>query len=95
MHNGAQNSLEAFDRQLSKKCGKLRPFGNALILRAEDFRETLPEMPRLSTVDEIGACLNYFTLVTHKDAKINYSCKTIDNLKYLRINCWKSGTGRC
>ncbi|VDM91566.1 unnamed protein product [Onchocerca ochengi] len=52
-------------------------------------KQTLPVIPRSTPADEINACLKYFT-VSRKDVKIDY--KTIDQLDYSHINCWKLGT---
>ncbi len=57
-----KKSLEALDRSLQDLRGNLRPFGNALILLAGDFRQTLPIIPRSTPADEINACLKYSTL---------------------------------
>ncbi|XP_066228790.1 ATP-dependent DNA helicase PIF1-like [Saccopteryx leptura] len=57
--------LEALDRSLQDLHGNIRPFGNALILLAGDFRQTLPVIPRSIPVDEINACLKYSTLWRH------------------------------
>ena len=60
-----KKSLEALDRSLQDLRGNIRPFGNALILLAGDFRQTLPVVPRSTPADEINACLKYSTLWRH------------------------------
>jgi hypothetical protein len=40
-------------------------FGNALILLAGDYRQTLPVLPRSTPADEINACLKYSALWRH------------------------------
>ncbi|PNF38967.1 hypothetical protein B7P43_G06600, partial [Cryptotermes secundus] len=54
-----KKSLEALRRSLQD----LR--GNALILLAGDFTQTLPVIPRSTPTDEINACLKYSTLWRH------------------------------
>ncbi|GFY59200.1 ATP-dependent DNA helicase [Trichonephila inaurata madagascariensis] len=44
-----KKSLEALDRSLQDLCGT-RPFGNALILLAGDFRPTLPVRNFLTSI---------------------------------------------
>ena len=60
-----KKSLEALDRSLQDLRGNVQPFGNALILLAGDFRQTLPVIPRSTPADEINACLKYSTLWRH------------------------------
>ena len=55
-------SLEALDRSLQDLRGSIRPFGNALLLLARDFRQTLPVIPRSTPAVEINACLKYSIL---------------------------------
>ncbi|GFX91419.1 ATP-dependent DNA helicase [Trichonephila clavipes] len=60
-----KKSLEALDRSLQDLRGNVQPFGNALILLAGDFRQTLPVISRSTPADEINACLKYSTLWRH------------------------------
>ncbi|XP_039277051.1 uncharacterized protein LOC120351239 isoform X2 [Nilaparvata lugens] len=60
-----KKSLEALDRSLRDLRGNVQPFGNALILLAGDFRQTLPVISRSTPADEINACLKYSTLWRH------------------------------
>ena len=60
-----KDSFEALDRSLQDLHGNTRPFGNALLLLAEDFRQSLPVIPLLTLVDEINACLKYSILWQH------------------------------
>ncbi|GFW17608.1 ATP-dependent DNA helicase [Trichonephila clavipes] len=60
-----KKSLEALDRSLQDLRENVRPFGNALILLAGDFRRTLPVISRSTPADEINACLKYSTLWRH------------------------------
>lgn len=57
-----KKSLEALDRSLRDLRRNTQPFGNALILLAGDFRQTLPVISRSTPADEINACLKYSTL---------------------------------
>jgi ATP-dependent DNA helicase PIF1 len=57
-----KKSIEALDRSLQDLRGDRRPFGNALLLLAGDFRQTLPVLPRSTPADEINACLKYSAL---------------------------------
>ncbi|XP_029173244.1 ATP-dependent DNA helicase pfh1-like [Nylanderia fulva] len=57
--------LEALDRSLQDLRGNIKPFGNALILLAGDFRQTLPLIPRSTPADKINACLKYSTFWQH------------------------------
>ena len=52
-------SLEALDRSLQDLRGSITPFGNALLLLARDFRQTLPVIPRSTPAVEINARLKY------------------------------------
>jgi len=52
-----QKSLEALDRTLKDFREKDRPMGGALLLLADDFRQTLPVIPRSTSADELNACL--------------------------------------
>ncbi|VDM97499.1 unnamed protein product, partial [Onchocerca ochengi] len=47
-----KKSIEALDRSLQDLRGNIRPFGNALILFAGDFRQTLPVILRSTPADE-------------------------------------------
>ena len=49
-------SFEALDRSLQDLRGSITPFGNALLLLAGDFRQTLPVIPRSTPAVEINAC---------------------------------------
>ncbi|VDM93522.1 unnamed protein product, partial [Onchocerca ochengi] len=60
-----KKSVEALDRSLQDLRGNIRPFGNALILFAGDFRRTLTVIPRSTPADEINACLKYSALWRH------------------------------
>ncbi|VDN04330.1 unnamed protein product, partial [Onchocerca ochengi] len=60
-----KTSIEALDRSLQDLSGNIRPFGNALILFAGDFRQTLPVIPRSTPADEINARLKYSALWRH------------------------------
>uniref|UniRef100_A0A182EY68 ATP-dependent DNA helicase n=2 Tax=Onchocerca ochengi TaxID=42157 RepID=A0A182EY68_ONCOC len=60
-----KKSVEALNRSLQDLRGNIRPFGNALILFAGDFRQTLPVIPRSTPADERNACLKYSTLWRH------------------------------
>src|SRR5258705_1174441 len=60
-----KKSLEALDQSLQDLRDNPTPFGNALILLAGDFRQTLPVIPRSTPADEINACLKYSTLWRH------------------------------
>src|SRR5258705_7682153 len=60
-----KKSIEALDRSLQDLRENNRPFGNAIILLAGDFRQTLPVIPRSTPADEINACLKYSTLWRH------------------------------
>ena len=60
-----KKSLEALDRSLQDLRGNSNTFGNALILLAGDFRQTLPVIPRSTPADEINACLKCSTLWRH------------------------------
>ncbi|XP_069184489.1 uncharacterized protein [Procambarus clarkii] len=60
-----KKSLETLDRSLQDLHGNIRPFGNALILPAGDFRLTLLVIPRWTPVDEMNACLKYSTFWCH------------------------------
>ncbi|GFX73263.1 ATP-dependent DNA helicase [Trichonephila clavipes] len=60
-----KKSLEALDRSLQDLRENVQPFGNALILLAGDFRQTLPVISRSTPADEINACLKYSTLWRH------------------------------
>ncbi|GFS97744.1 ATP-dependent DNA helicase [Trichonephila clavipes] len=60
-----KKSLEALDRSLQDLRGNIQPFGDALILLAGDFRQTLPVISRSTPADEINACLKYSTLWRH------------------------------
>ena len=44
-------SLEALDRSLQDLRGNVKLFGNAVILLAGDFRQTLPVIPRSTPAD--------------------------------------------
>ncbi|XP_016854588.2 uncharacterized protein LOC107983828 [Anolis carolinensis] len=57
-----KKSLEALHRTLQDLRGNKGPFGNATILLAGDFRQTLPIIPRSTPADEINACLKYSDL---------------------------------
>ncbi|XP_069167102.1 ATP-dependent DNA helicase pif1-like [Procambarus clarkii] len=72
-----KKSLKAPDRSLKDLRGNIRPFGNALILLAGDFRQTLPVIPRSTPADEINACLKYSTFWRH--------VKTLKLAKNLRV----------
>ncbi|VDN03621.1 unnamed protein product, partial [Onchocerca ochengi] len=63
-----KKSIEALDRSLQDLRGNIKPFGNALILFAGDFRQTLPVILRSTSADEINACLKYSTLWGHVKA---------------------------
>jgi hypothetical protein len=63
-----KKALEALDRTLRDLRGNRTPFGNALILLAGDFRQTLPVIPRSTPADEINVCLKYSTLWQHVKA---------------------------
>ena len=56
-----KKSLEALDRSLQDLRGNVRQFGNAVILLAGDFRQTLPVIPRSTP----NACLKYSTFWWH------------------------------
>ena len=60
-----KKSLEALDRTFQDLRGNTSPFGNAIILLARDFRQTLPVIPRSTPADEINVCLKYSTLWRH------------------------------
>jgi hypothetical protein len=57
-----KKSLEALDSSLQYLRGNNKPFGNALILLAGDFRQTLPVIAKSTPADEINACLKYSNL---------------------------------
>lgn len=52
-----KKSLEALDRTLRDFRGNQQLMGNALILLAGDFRQTLPVIPKSTPADELNACL--------------------------------------
>ena len=52
-------SFEALDRSLQDLRGSITPFGNALLLLAGDFRQTLPVIPRSTPAVKINARLKY------------------------------------
>ncbi|XP_015925246.3 uncharacterized protein [Parasteatoda tepidariorum] len=52
-----KHSLEALDRALKDIKDNTRLFGGALLLLSDDFRQTLPVIPRATYADEINACL--------------------------------------
>jgi ATP-dependent DNA helicase PIF1 len=60
-----KKSLEALNRLLQDLRGNDTPFGNALILLAGDFRQTLPVISRSTPADEISSCLKYSSLWQH------------------------------
>ncbi|GFR29909.1 ATP-dependent DNA helicase [Trichonephila clavata] len=72
-----KKSLEALDRSLQDLRGNTRPFGNALILLAGDFRQTLPVIPRSTPADEINASLKRSALWQH--------VKTLKLIKNMRV----------
>ncbi|GFU48246.1 ATP-dependent DNA helicase [Trichonephila clavipes] len=59
------NISKTSDRSLQDLRENVQPFGNALILLAGDFRQTLPVISRSTPADEINACLKYSTLWRH------------------------------
>ena len=63
-------SLGALDQSLQDLRGNVRLFGNAVILLAKDFRQTLPVIPQSTPADEINACLKYF-LATCEEIKFD------------------------
>ena len=60
-----KKSLEALDQCLKDLQGNSKPFGSTLILLAEDFRQTLPIIPRSTPADEMNACLKNSNLWAH------------------------------
>ena len=54
-----KKSLEALDQCLKDLRGNSKPFGSTLIMLAEDFRQTLPIIPRSTPADEMNAYLIY------------------------------------
>lgn len=57
-----KRSLEALNRTLQDLRNDQRPFSNALILLAGDFRQTLPVIPKSTAADALNACLKSSTL---------------------------------
>ncbi|VDM97756.1 unnamed protein product [Onchocerca ochengi] len=57
-----KKSIETLHRSLQDLRGNIRPFGNALILFAGEFRQTKSVIPRSTPADEINACLDYSVL---------------------------------
>jgi PIF1 helicase. len=54
-----KKSLEALDRTMKDLRNNQNRFGETMILLAGDFRQTLPEIPRSTPVDELNACLTF------------------------------------
>ncbi|XP_073979993.1 ATP-dependent DNA helicase PIF1-like [Rhodnius prolixus] len=52
-----KHSLEALDRTLKDIKNNDKLFGGTLLLLSDDFRQTLPVIPRSTYADEINACL--------------------------------------
>ena len=52
-----KRSLEALDRTLKDLRDNQNIFGGAMILLSDDFRQTLPVIPRSTVADELNACL--------------------------------------
>ncbi|GBP13165.1 hypothetical protein EVAR_93125_1 [Eumeta japonica] len=57
-----KRALEALDRTLKNLRKDSRCFGGAMILLSDDFRQTLPVIPRSTAADEINACLKSYNL---------------------------------
>lgn len=58
-------------RSLQDLCENIRPFGNAVVLLAGDFRQTLSVFPRSTQAVELTAYLKYAIFSTCNDIKIN------------------------
>jgi len=52
-------SLEAIDHALKDLRNNQIPFGEALVLLSDDFRQTLLVRPRLTPASELHSCLKY------------------------------------
>jgi len=50
-----KHSLEALDKTMKDLNDNTRLFGDALLLLFDDFRQTLPIIPRATYADEINA----------------------------------------
>lgn len=60
-----KKSLEALDRTLKDPRSNHNGFGDAMILLAGDFRQTLPVIPRSTPGDKLNACLKSSNLWKH------------------------------
>ncbi|XP_036146764.1 ATP-dependent DNA helicase PIF1-like [Monomorium pharaonis] len=81
-----KKALEALNRTLQDLRGNNKPFGNALILLAEDFKQTLPVIPRSTPADEINASLKYSILWKH--------VKTLKLTTNMRVQMQKDRTAK-
>ena len=71
-----KKSLEALDRTLQDLRKNQNQFSSAMILLANDFRQTLPVIPRSTPADELNACLNSSILWKNvKTLKLNMNMR--------------------
>jgi PIF1 helicase. len=54
-----EKSLETLDRTMKDLQNNHNQFGGAMILLAGNFHQTLPVIPRSTSVEELNACLSF------------------------------------
>ncbi|KAL0821963.1 hypothetical protein ABMA28_005351 [Loxostege sticticalis] len=78
-----KRALEALDRTLKDLRNDSRCFGGAMILLSDDFRQTLPVIPRSTAADEINACLkasNLWRYVKKLQLSVNMRVALLNDL---------------
>lgn len=91
-----KKSLEALGRSLQDLRGNVRPFGNAVILLAGDFRQMLPVILQSTPADEINACLKYSTFLFHVKTlnltqNMHVQLQTVRSAQKLLHHLWEIG----